>query len=166
MNMPSNIASLAITARARLIAALANPLIQAEADDANVTVAFGTPKVVAVDGKNTSITSIFTRTTTVNSVTTTETVNSVNHYYNRNPIGEFLTVQMTTGATPAPIRFNYTSASTYAELLILILAHYGVAFEAGDIVDGSFTGIPTLTAAPDSIGWTGSFTFPEFVAHY
>ena len=126
--MPSNIASLAITARARLIAALANPLIQVEADDANVTVAFGTPKVVAV----------------------------------RNPIGEFLTVQMTTGATPAPIPFDYTSASTYAELLILILAHYGVAFEADDIVGGSFTGIPTLTAAPDSIGWTGSFTFPEF----
>ena len=49
--MPSNIASLANTARARLIAALTNPLIQAEADDANVTVAFGTPKVVAVDGK-------------------------------------------------------------------------------------------------------------------
>lgn len=162
--MPSNIASLATTARARLIAALANPLIQAEADDANVTVTFGTPKVVSVGGKNTSITSIFTRTTTVNNVTTTETVNSVNHYYDRNPIGEFLTPQYTTDPTPVLIPFNYTAASTYAELLPLILAHYGVAFEAEDVVGGSFTGIPILTAAPNSLGWTGSCTFPEFVS--
>lgn len=162
--MPNNLASLAISARARLMAAVASPLIQAEADDANVTVAFGTPKVVAVDGKNTSITSIFTRTTTVGGVTTTETVNSVNHYYNRNPIGEFLTPQYSTAETPVLIPFNYTTVSTTNALIPLIAAHYGVTLLEEDIVLEGFSGIPTITATPTSLGWTGTHTFPEYVA--
>lgn len=161
--MPNNLASLAIAARARMIAAASTAAIQAEADDADVTVTFSTPTVTGDVNRNTMVHATYTRTTTVGEVTTTNNVNATSMHYNRNDIGEFLTPQYTTDPTPTLIPFNYTAASTYAELLPLILAHYGVAFEDEDVVGGSFTGIPILTAAPNSLGWTGSFTFPEFV---
>lgn len=161
--MPNNLPSLAIAARARMIAAASTAAIQAEADDADVTVTFSTPVATGDVNRNTMVHATYTRTTTVGEVTTTTDVNATSMYYNRNDIGEFLTPQYTTDPTPVLIPFDYTAASTYAELLPLILAHYGVAFEAEDVVGGSFTGIPILTVAPNSLGWTGSFTFPEFV---
>ena len=162
--MPNNLASLAASARARLLAAVASPLIQAEADDANVTVVLGAPVAVAVDGNNTVVSATFTRPKVVDGVTTTETINSLKFYYNRNPIGEFLTPQYSTAETPVLIPFNYTTVSTTNALIPLIAAHYGVTLLEEDIVLEAFSGIPTITATATSLGWTGTHTFPEYVA--